>query len=320
MRSSYKSADISYADVFSFITVALRPKTIVEFGVLDGYTLNIMVNNSEPDTSITAYDIFEEFNGNHADRQSESLAKFSHIVKYGDFYTKYTELTDNSIDLLHIDIANNGDTYLFAVEHYLDKLTDCGIMILEGGSLTRDNVEWMNKYNKPKIQPVIDQLNTRLDITLNVLGSLPSITMITRNNDFVIRQLLPADFRNGFYSLVNHFTKELDISMLSTLENNISELEHTIVAVYHNKIIGTGRLVHHHKAHNNFKQVGHIEDVVVDEKYRKSGVGKLIVKHLVSYAYKIDCYKVVLCCNPENVGFYEKCGFKQKGTEMSIYK
>jgi len=30
-----------------------------------------------------------------------------------------------------------------------------GVILLEGGSLERDNTEWMVKYNKPKIRPII---------------------------------------------------------------------------------------------------------------------------------------------------------------------
>ena len=51
-------------------------------------------------------------------------------------------------------------------------MSENGIMIMEGGSEQRDNVEWMIKYNKPKIQPVIKKYG------LNVVGTFPSITII----------------------------------------------------------------------------------------------------------------------------------------------
>ena len=47
-------------------------------------------------------------------------------------------------------------------------------MIMEGGSEQRDNVEWMIKYNKPQIQPVIKKYG------LNVIGTFPSITIIKK--------------------------------------------------------------------------------------------------------------------------------------------
>ena len=45
-------------------------------------------------------------------------------------------------------------------------------MIMEGGSEERDNIGWMTKYNKSKIQPIIKKYN------LKVYGTFPSITII----------------------------------------------------------------------------------------------------------------------------------------------
>ena len=79
-------------------------------------------------------------------------------------------------DIIHIDIANNGDTYEFAINNYMNKLKKDGIMILEGGSEERDNVNWMTKYNKPKIRTII---NKYLDVyDIYTLDKFPSITII----------------------------------------------------------------------------------------------------------------------------------------------
>ena len=78
--------------------------------------------------------------------------------------------------MIHIDIANNGDTYEDAIKHYLPKLSPTGIMILEGGSAQRDEVEWMNKYNKPKIYPVIQKYSK--DYIIKTIGNIPSLTFI----------------------------------------------------------------------------------------------------------------------------------------------
>ena len=47
-------------------------------------------------------------------------------------------------------------------------------MILEGGSEERDNINWMIKYNKTKIQPIIKKNN------IKVIGSFPSITLFKK--------------------------------------------------------------------------------------------------------------------------------------------
>ena len=172
MNTSYNN-NITYGELIEGITYCINPKSIIEIGILEGYSLEHFVKSSKSDTIIKAYDIFEEFNGNHAIKNKlvEQFIKYPNVnIDYGDFYRLHDEL--GSCDIIHIDIANNGDVFEYAIQNYLPKLSEKGIMILEGGSEERDNVEWMTKYNKPKIQPVIKKYN------LKVLGTFPSITII----------------------------------------------------------------------------------------------------------------------------------------------
>ena len=182
MKSSYiNTNDIQYKDLFELILFIKKPKKIIEFGILDGYSLDIFYNYSKNNNnvSIEAYDIFDEFNGNHAN--NNNLSRFNNIINYGDFYKKFNEFQNNSIDLLHIDIANNGDVILFTIDNYLDKISKNGIIIFEGGSTQRDNVEWMTKYNKKPIYNTLISLKNRKDIHIKTFGSIPSITIITKN-------------------------------------------------------------------------------------------------------------------------------------------
>ena len=97
-------------------------------------------------------------------------------IEYGDFYKLKDTIDNNSIDLLHVDIANNGDVYEYVLNNYIDKMNKDGIIILEGGSIERDNIEWMNKYNKPKIKPIVDKYKDKYDIL--TMGNIPSISII----------------------------------------------------------------------------------------------------------------------------------------------
>jgi predicted O-methyltransferase YrrM len=99
-------------------------------------------------------------------------------IDYGDFYDVYKKYNDKSIDILHIDIANNGDVYEYMFKNYINKVKDDGIILMEGGSNQRDHVEWMTKYNKPKIKPVLDKYMTNFDI--KTIGGLPSLTIIKK--------------------------------------------------------------------------------------------------------------------------------------------
>ena len=179
IRSSYKNKDINYGDLIETITYSVNPKNIVEIGILDGYSLHKFLKGSNKDTIIKAYDIFDNFNGNHSNENElkEYFKSYKNVeISYGDFYKLNDTILDNSIDIIHIDIANNGDTYEYAINHYLSKLSFNGIMILEGGSEQRDGVEWMVKYNKPNIYPILHKYSEVYNI--KTIGTLPSITLI----------------------------------------------------------------------------------------------------------------------------------------------
>ncbi len=174
MNSSYNNK-VTFGDILNTITFTLNPKKIVEVGILEGFSLECFAESSNSDTIIQAYDIFEEFNGNHANRENlvSRFKKYNNVtINYGDFYNVHNDISN--VDIIHIDIANNGDVFEFAIKNYLPKLSKNGIMIMEGGSEQRDNVEWMIKYNKPKIQPVVKKYG------LKVVGTFPSITIIKK--------------------------------------------------------------------------------------------------------------------------------------------
>ena len=121
----------------------------------------------------------DDFPYNAADYNliTEKYSQRSNVnIHKKDFYESVDDYFHDSIDILHIDIANNGDTYDFAIRNYLPKVK--GVMILEGGSEERDNVEWMNKYNKPKIQPVLKKYADSVRIT--VFDDYPSLTLIKK--------------------------------------------------------------------------------------------------------------------------------------------
>ena len=174
MKSSYTNTDIDYGDIISSIAFSHSPKIIVEIGILDGFSLEKFANSTSKNTKIFAYDIFDEFNGNSANLE-ELKHKFRDdpriTIEYGDFY-KLNNIIPGNVDIIHVDIANDGDIYEFAVKKYLNLLSKNGILLLEGGSPERDEVEWMKKYNKTPINPVLKKFNS-----INI-GNVPSLTLI----------------------------------------------------------------------------------------------------------------------------------------------
>lgn len=180
MKSSYKN-NLDYKDIFDTLCFLKNPQKIVEIGILDGYSLKAMADNVSSSCQIDAYDIFEEFNGNGANKEklSQTFSAYKNVnIQYGDFYKVIDNLYDESIDILHIDIANNGEVFEFALTNYIKKIKRDGVIILEGGSKERDEVEWMNKYNKPKITPILNKYKD--DFKIKIIGSLPSLTIILK--------------------------------------------------------------------------------------------------------------------------------------------
>jgi predicted O-methyltransferase YrrM len=180
MRSSYKNNDITYGDLLSTITQVVKPKKILEIGILDGYSLESLIKSSNNNTEIDAFDIFDDFNGNHSDINT-MISRFEDFpnvkIAYGDFFNIHNNIT--KYDLIHIDIANTGGIFNYTMDHYFSKLSDNGVIIFEGGSITRDNVEWMIKYDKPKIYPVVQEYKNA-GYNIKTYGELPSITVITK--------------------------------------------------------------------------------------------------------------------------------------------
>ena len=100
--------------------------------------------------------------------------------------------------------------------------------------------------------------------------------------------------------------------------NHINDevFDNIYVACIDDVIVGCVTLIIENKIIHSGGRVGHIEDVVVDNKYRKLGIGKVLIDHSVGVAKEKGCYKVILDCDCENILFYEKCGFKVNGVCM----
>ena len=138
----------------------------------------------------------------------------------------------------------------------------------------------------------------------------------------LFRKLEISDYYKGFLELISQLTTTGSHSFeeFKLQYNKISTSDcYILVCEYEKKIIATGKLLIEAKFHNNFSNMGHIEDIVVEKNYRAKGIGKKIINLLTDYAFNNNCYKVTLDCNNNNIEFYQKCNFKLRGTQMTIY-
>ena len=142
---------------------------------------------------------------------------------------------------------------------------------------------------------------------------------------FKLRQLHPTDYNKGVLELLGQLSvidkDEIPQQQFEQFAEIMMghDLHFIMVVEDKEKIIAAATLFLEPKLIHNFGLVGHIEDVVVDEEYRKQGVGKSVITKLTSMAKERGCYKVILDCSKDVEPFYIECGYKNVGREMGIY-
>ncbi len=168
MKSSY--IQNNYAEVFESIITAWRPRLCVELGVLDGYSTIaigkalVKLGNAPFNTPshLTAYDLFEDYPYNHGVLQEVEKRilenGLSEVVtlRKGDAYEAHLNYEDNSVSLLHVDLSNTGEVVRKIISLWNSKIVVGGIILIEGGTVERDKVEYMVKYAKEPIKPEIE--------------------------------------------------------------------------------------------------------------------------------------------------------------------
>ena len=89
-----------------------------------------------------------------------------------------------------------------------------------------------------------------------------------------------------------------------------------VVAKTDTNVIGFGVLLIEIKIRGG--KAGHIEDIVVHQRWRSRGIGQKIIQELSNIARSQGCYKMSLQCTKANIEFYNKLGFKESGIAMQI--
>ncbi len=129
---------------------------------------------------ITGYDLFDAYPYRHAERDQVTRQ----VARSGLQDWVAIEASDiddvherwESVDFLHVDVSNNGDTYRRVFDHWSRRVRQ--VIVLEGGSTERDNVAWMLRYQKPAIAPALADLErAHPGWSFTVLAPFPSLTV-----------------------------------------------------------------------------------------------------------------------------------------------
>ena len=139
-------------------------------------------------------------------------------------------------------------------------------------------------------------------------------------NEMIIRELQIEDLENGFLTTLDslRLASNIDKNKAKEVFKKIdSNPDHIIaVAEVEGKIVGATTLLIESKFIHEGGLVGHIEDVVVNEKFQGQKIGEKIMKYLLELAKNRGCYKTILDCTDDVKGFYEKLGFKHTANEL----
>jgi predicted O-methyltransferase YrrM len=162
IESSYKENNIGKT-IFDTV-LELKPNKVIEFGCLYGYsTVAIGLALKQLGRGhLVCYDLWEDYKYKHSTIQQT----ISNVARYEvQDYVTFTKMDFNDwvnnpepFDLMHLDISNTGDTILKAY----NALPEGSIVIFEGGSEERDNVEWMVKYKATPINSIKDEVNYKV--------------------------------------------------------------------------------------------------------------------------------------------------------------
>ena len=91
---------------------------------------------------------------------------------------------------------------------------------------------------------------------------------------------------------------------------------HYFVAEQGGYIVGVASLITINKLIRGGNRIGLIEDVAVDKSAGSRGVGKALIERLKQKAVERGCYKTILNCSEDNIGFYENCDFYLNEVQM----
>lgn len=143
--------------------------------------------------------------------------------------------------------------------------------------------------------------------------------------DLKFRTLEAGDYYKDYFKLLSQLTispePEYNLFQRRVTELNERNLEKVFVVEYlpESKIIATITAFIEMKFIHNLGKICHVEDVVVDNEFRKKKLGTKLISLVKEFAEKEGCYKIILDCSDEVLEFCNKMGYCKKSNGMALY-
>lgn len=134
---------------------------------------------------------------------------------------------------------------------------------------------------------------------------------------------LTYTYYNEICELYSNFKKinknEFSFDKLKEIIINLPDNHNIYLFLKNKEIVGAITLIIEQKIIHDGKCVGHIEDYVIKEEYRKTEVSRMLLNYVKILCEQNNCYKIILDCNPLLENYYIKNGYKNKGIYMAYY-
>ncbi len=180
-KSSYEQHN--YGELFYALVRVYKPQKVVELGTKAGYSAYHIARGLAANKygTLDCYDLWEKYPYNSA-KQSETennLQEFSGVITFNrqDVMVGVVDKYE-SVDMLHIDISHDAEALEEILPQWIHKTNQ--LIIIEGGSQERDNVEWMKKYNKAPIAPWLKKFCAANHLEYTTIEPFPSLTLIKK--------------------------------------------------------------------------------------------------------------------------------------------
>jgi glucosamine-phosphate N-acetyltransferase len=142
--------------------------------------------------------------------------------------------------------------------------------------------------------------------------------------DYYIRDLRTDDYNNNYLGLLGQLYNMTDISeeFFNKQLDNIKKKTNYYIRVIEQKstgkIVATGCVFIEFKFAFNLGKVAYVDDIVVDEKYRNQGLGKMLVSHLKRLAMANGVVIMNVIASEKHFTFFRSLGFSEDKNHYSI--
>jgi len=179
--SSYE--ENNYGELFYALVRIYKPDKIVELGTKAGYSAYHMARGLKTNGRgrLYCYDLWEnyEFNSVSQSVAKENLKEYSNIIRLESRNVIGVHKIYKTLDILHIDLGNEGEILEKIIPHWIDKTNQ--LIVIEGGGMERDKVDWMIKFQKKPIRNWLKNFSKlRSDIEYFTIEPFPSLTIIRK--------------------------------------------------------------------------------------------------------------------------------------------